>query len=193
ERPALNPLPLHVPEVYEIHTRRVDVEGYVNLHTNRYSVPTALIGRRVTIRESIDRIRVFDGHAVVTEHERRPVGARVRVTKPEHEDGARWRKKPAPPSAEERALRATAPALGAMVDALRKRHGGQALRAVRRLHRLWRDYPTEPVVDAVEVALEHGLLDLSRIERMVLRRIAGDFFRIPVVDDPPDQPENDDE
>jgi transposase len=193
ERPALHPLPLHIPEVYEVHTRRVDVEGYVNLHTNRYSVPTALIGRTVTIRESIDRVRVFDGHAVVTEHERRAVGARVRVTKPEHLGERRWRQY-APQSPEEQALRASAPALGAMVDALRKRHGGQALRAVRRLHRLWRDYPTEPVVDAVKVALEHRLLDLSRLEQMVLRRIAGEFFRLPTHDDePPDEPEDDDE
>ncbi|MCK4415422.1 MAG: IS21 family transposase, partial [Candidatus Eisenbacteria sp.] len=46
ERPALRPLPPHIPEVYDLHTRRVSVEGYVSLHTNRYSVPTRLIGRR---------------------------------------------------------------------------------------------------------------------------------------------------
>lgn len=193
ERPALVPLPLHIPEVYEVHTRRVDVEGYVSLHTNRYSVPTALIGRRVTVRESMHRVRVFDGHRLVAEHERRPFGARTRVTLPEHEDHTRWRHRSVPPSEHERALRASSPVLGAMVDALRVRHGGQALRAVRRLHRLWRDYPTEPVVKAVQIALEHRLLDLGRLERMVLRRIAGDFFRLPTDDDPTDDPTDDPE
>ncbi len=193
ERPALVPLPLHVPEVYELHTRRIDVEGYVNLHTNRYSVPTALIGRRVTVRESIERIRVFDGHAVVVEHQRRPFGARARVTLPEH-TGGRRRQQPPPPSPEERALRAAAPVLGTMVDRLRKRHGGQALRSVRHLHRLWLDYPTNTLVDAVQVAIDHDLLHLGRIEQMVLRRIAGDFFRLPTDGDPrDDDPENNDE
>src|SRR5690606_29522229 len=44
ERPNLNPLPAFVPEVYDLHNRRVDVEGYVTVHTNRYSMPAALIG-----------------------------------------------------------------------------------------------------------------------------------------------------
>lgn len=32
ERPHLRPLPVHVPEVHDVHARRVDVEGYVSLH-----------------------------------------------------------------------------------------------------------------------------------------------------------------
>jgi hypothetical protein len=31
----------------------------------------------------------------------------------------------------------------------------------------------------VKVALEYGLMDLKRLENMVLRRIAGDFFHLP--------------
>lgn len=186
ERPLLRPLPLHVPEVYELHERRIDVEGYVNLHTNRYSVPAAAIGRQVSIRESIDRVRVFDGHACIAVHPRRTPGARARMTLPEHEHRF-IRREATPPSTEETTLRSAAPELGALVDLLRKRHGGQALRAVRRLHKMWLEYPTVPVVDAVRVAVEHGLIDLERIESMVLRRIAGEFFRLPT-HDAPDHP-----
>ena len=39
ERPHLKPLPAWIPEVYGLHQRLVDIEGYVALHTNRYSVP----------------------------------------------------------------------------------------------------------------------------------------------------------
>ena len=46
ERPQLKPLPLWIPEVYRLHHRMVDVEGYVAVHTNRYSVPVDWIGRR---------------------------------------------------------------------------------------------------------------------------------------------------
>jgi transposase len=182
ELPSLVPLPIHVPEVYDVHTRRVDVEGYVALHTNRYSAPERTIGRRVSVRESIDRVRIFDGHTCIAVHDRRRVGARAKETLPEHE--GHWRRRePAPPSVEETTLRNAAPGLGTLVDRLRKRHGGQALRTVKRLHKLWLDYPTEPVIEAVELALRHDLTDLERIERMVLRRIAGDFFRLSTDDD----------
>ena len=46
ERSELVPLPLYVPDVYALHARIVDVEGLIHLHTNRYSVDEALIGRR---------------------------------------------------------------------------------------------------------------------------------------------------
>ena len=39
ERGHLKPLPRHIPEVYALWRRTVDEEGYVHLHTNRYSVP----------------------------------------------------------------------------------------------------------------------------------------------------------
>jgi len=47
-----------VPEVYRLHERMVDVEGYVNLNTNRYSVPVAWIGRRVEVRETCSKIEI---------------------------------------------------------------------------------------------------------------------------------------
>ena len=46
ERLQLKPLPPGIPEVYRLHQRLVDVEGYIALHTNRYSVPVDWIGRR---------------------------------------------------------------------------------------------------------------------------------------------------
>jgi hypothetical protein len=36
----------------------VDIEGYVALHTNRYSVPVDWIGRRVEVRETKDKIEI---------------------------------------------------------------------------------------------------------------------------------------
>ena len=74
----------------------------------------------------------------------------------------------------------------ALIDALQKRHRGRALRKVRQLHRLWKDYPTQTLAEAIAAALEYGLNDISRIETMVLRRIAGEMFRLPV------DPEKDD-
>ncbi len=187
----LRPLPIHIPDVYDVHHRRVDTEGYINLHTNAYSMDEALIGRQLAVHEHHRRIRVFDGHRLVAERDKRPYGARKRQTLPEHRGRRTWA--PAPPVAEEAVLRAAGPELATLVDALRVRHGGRAVRAMRQLHRIYLDYPTEAVVAAVRRALEFGLVDLHRIEQMVLKRIAGDFFRLPTPEDDDDDDDDDDD
>lgn len=188
EKPLLKPLPLYVPEVYDLHTRHVDVEGYVCVHTNRYSAPAKLIGRQVAVRETIDRIRIFDGHQLVAAHVRLESGKQRRVTLPEHQHPRRRNEKHRPRLPEEVTLRAVAPDMSRFIDALYKRHGGHASRYIRRLNRLFLDYPTETLVETIRTALHYTLLDLGRIERMVLRAIAGNFFRLPT---PPDDDEED--
>ncbi len=185
EQTALRSLPLHVPEVYALHRRSVDCEGYVTLHTNRYSLPSALIDREIDVHETKDRVRVFDGHKLVCEHAREEDGAGKRKTLPEHEAEGRWHRRgtPRPPSPEEQRLRADSPVMAQMVDAIQKRHGGRATRRLGRLYRFWLDYPAEPLRAALAIALEHGLSDLERIEVLVLRHIAGNFFRLPPIDD----------
>jgi hypothetical protein len=183
ERPHLRPLPRHVPPVYELHRRRVDVEARVNLHTNRYSVEARLINRDVEVHETLDSVRIFDGHRLAAEHAKLPYGAYQRSTLPEHRGQATRRPRATPPTPQEQLLRGQGDELARLIDALQKRHGGRAVKAVRHLHRLWTDYPTEAVQGAISVALTHGLLDLARIERMVLRRVAGDFFQLPLTDE----------
>ena len=41
-----------------------------------------------------------------------------------------------------------------------------------------KDYPRKPLVQAVETALHYGLYDLERLERMVLKNIAHDYFAL---------------
>jgi hypothetical protein len=182
ERLALRPLPPFVPEPTEVHPRRVDTEGYVSLHRNRYSVPEVLVGRQLEVHETIDHVRVFDGRRLVAEHTRHEENAGVRLTLPEHRSHLRRRSEPRPPSPEEVALRAAGPALAALCDALRK-IPVRGRRAIVRLHRIWLDYPTEAVEPAVRRALDFGLTDPDRIEQMVLRSLRGDFFRLPQEDD----------
>jgi hypothetical protein len=180
DRLHLKPLPLHIPEVYAVHQRIVDLQGYVNLHTNAYSVPTSYISRRVEVRETKDRVLVFDGPRRLAEHERQPDGSRTRVTVAEHcpKGLRRPRGQKRPPIPEEALLQKAAPELASMVQLLAKKHG-RCARRMRRLHRLYLEYPTDALVGAVTCALRYGLTDLERIERMVLRNIAGDFFQLP--------------
>ena len=48
--------------------------------------------------------------------------------------------------------------------------------ALRQLLRLVREYPREPLRAAVQDAAHYGLYDLDRVERMILRRVARDYF-----------------
>ena len=151
------------------------------------------------MRETSTRVRVFAGHRLLCEHPREEEGARLRKTLPAHRHPGRTSKPGALPALpEEATLRAAAPEFAALVEHLRTRHGGRAVRPIRHLHRLFLDYPTAPLRQVVAEALRYGLTDLERIERMLLRTLSGDFFRLPPVEDPTPEtteadPENDDD
>lgn len=182
ERDALVPLPDWIPEPVEIHPRRVDQEGYVSLHTNRYSVPEASIGHAVEVHETFEHVRVFEGLRLLAEHDRRPDGANSRSTLKGHR-GRSLRQAAPPRSPAEIALRAASPPLAALCDLLHIERGGHAAHAIGRLHRMWLEYPTDALERAVLRALEFGLSNLERIERMTLQNVRGDFFRLPHPED----------
>jgi hypothetical protein len=178
ERQHLVSLPAYVPEVYQLHDRIVDSEGYVNVHRNRYSAPWRLIGRRLEVRETKDRIDLYDGPRRVATHERVPQAADARVTLPEHRPprSARVFARDAQ-SSEERELAQGGAEMAAYVALLKKR--GRSWRALRRLMAMVKDYPREPLFAAVRIATHYGLDDMDRLESLVLRHIAGDFFPLP--------------
>lgn len=185
ERPHLQPLPAWIPEVYRLQQRLVDVEAYVTLHTNRYSVPVDWIGRRVEVRETKDRIEIQrDARQMVT-HTRVADAEHQRVLLPEHRP-PRGQGIPRPdPHPEEQAILAAAPEIADYLAALKK-HGRKTLTlALRQLLRLVREYPPEPLRAAVREAARYGLYDLDRLERMILRRVARDYFLLK------EDPEND--
>ena len=176
ERPYLHRLPDWVPEVVRVETRRVDVEACISLHTNRYSVPDELIDATVEVHETLTRVRILHRHKIIADHVAAEPGADVRITDPTHRR-PRGKRLPEPPSPEECELRAAGPAFAAMLERLKR---GRARQPILRFHRLYVDYPTEALQKALVVALDFGLHDLGRIERMVLRSIAGEVFRLPV-------------
>ena len=122
ERGALQPLPLHVPEVYEPHRRRVGVDGYITLHTNRYPIEDVHIGRELEVHETVDRVRLFDGHKLIAEYGKLVHGRYQRVPVPEgmhRRDAAQ-----AEATFTGTVLRAVDPAVGNSRAALKKRDGG---------------------------------------------------------------------
>jgi len=127
-------------------------------------------------------VTLVKGEREVCSHARLQDGTGGRAMLPQHEAerrGARLHERRTPRPEESR-LAAASPVLGALAEKLRKRHGGRATREVRQLDRMWKEYPTAPLCAAVERAMAHGLYDLGRIEKMVLERVAGDFFQLPM-------------
>jgi hypothetical protein len=190
EMPLLKPLPIHVPEVYNLEHRIVDIEGFVSLHTNRYSAPADLIGRTVEVRESKDRVRILHDHKSTCEHVRMEDGARARSTLPEHQRRGLWRDKRAgalPALPEESLLKNAGAPFDTFIDRLKTQANKRHTSAIRKLYRMFLDYPTPVLRKTVERALEFGLIDLERIERMVLKTVAHEFFRLPQLDDDPEE------
>jgi len=178
ERMRLKPLPAWIPEVYRLYQRLVDLEGWISLHSNRYSVPWDWIGRRVEVRETRDKIEIqLDARRLVT-HRRIAEAAQERVVLAEHRP-PRGKRAPRPdPHPEENAIVAAHPELTEYVAGLKQRSRKMITIALRQLLRLVREYPREPLLGAVRDAAHYGLYDLDRLERMILRRVAREYFRL---------------
>jgi transposase len=176
EKPHLKPLPRVLPPVYEVLERVVDLYGYVSVDTNRYSVPERLVGRAVSVHKHPAEIVIYHRGSEIARHPRL-VGQRdARHTLPGHH--------PTPtrasrgPALEEQLLSGGHASLERYAAALKQRAYGRGVRALRRLLELKRTYPSGPFLAAIEQALRFGLFDLQRLETLILKHVAGDFFNL---------------
>jgi transposase len=187
ERQHLKPLPVWIPEVYRLQERIVDVEGYVALHSNRYSVPFTWIGRRVEVSETKDQVVIqLDARHRVS-HPRVAEAEQQRITVAAHRP-PRGANCPRPhPHPEEGLIVQAVPEISDYVTALKQRSRKLVVLALRQLLRLAREYPREPLLAAVREAAHYGLYDLDRVERMILRRVAQDYFRLQKNEGGPDE------
>jgi hypothetical protein len=187
ERPPLRPLPLWVPPVYQLAHRIVDIEGYVNLHRHQYSVPYRLIGRQLEVRETKDRVEVYDGPRQLASHPRVVDARQGRSTLPEHRPPrGQGRSARHGQSVEEEQLLRLEPRLADYIATLKRKVGGQGVLPLRRLLRMLRDYPRAPFWTALDLAQQYGLYDLARLERLVLRHVGRETFVLPSQEAPPE-------
>jgi transposase len=187
EQHRLKPLPIWIPEVYVLHHRIVDAEGYVNLRRARYSAPYQLIGREVEVRELKDRVDVYEGPRLVASHKRVLEAVDKRITDPTHRPPrgqGRGKDNRLPEEAE---LLKAQPKLASYLPRLKKHASGRGTIALRRLLKMVRDYPEAPFLAALSRAEQYGLFDLDRLERMVLKQIATDYFVLPVEEEDGDE------
>jgi len=179
EQPHLKPLPLWVPPVYLLHHRLVDVQGYVTIDTNHYSVPNDLIGRQVEVRQTKEQMEIYRGPRLIATHRRvlEPTGRKYRL--PEH----RYQRGQATPRAdstpEEKILLEKLPEVAEYLQAFKKRYPGHYTTPwLRRLLQMVNDYPRQLLLEVLETARQYGLFDLERVEKLILRKVALEHFQI---------------
>jgi hypothetical protein len=144
--------------------------------TNRYSTPERLVGKQVTVYKHYATIEIHYRHSLVASHPRL-VGVRdARNTLPGHHTIPH--RKAREPSLQAQLLSSQGGVLDAYVQALVKHLNGRGTRALNRLVQMQRTYPAQPFLAALEQALKYGLFDLTRVQTLVLRHVAGDFFAI---------------
>jgi transposase len=178
EQLHLKPLPNWVPPVYLLHQRLVDMEGYVSVDTNRYSVPNDFLGRQVEVRQTKDRIEIYRGPRLVAAHKRilEPTGRKYRLPEHRHQRGQAPQRSDSCP--EEKLLLARLPEAAGYLEALKKRYPGRVTLPLRRLLRLVNDYPRAPLLEVLQAATQYGLFDLERLESMILRKLAREYFQL---------------
>ena len=175
EKSYLQPLPSALPPIYEVFDRVVDLNGYVSLESNRYSVAERLVGQTVTLYKYPAQVQIHHRGMVVANHARL-IGQRdARSTDPTHHHIPTRTNHT--PQVEAQLLR-DAPELEAYARALKQRGRGRGVRALRRLIEIQRTYPKEPFLAAVRQATHFGLYDLGRLEKLILQQVAGNFFAL---------------
>src|SRR5271166_3839861 len=176
EQPHLVPLPDVLPPVYELLERVVDLHGYVSVDTNRYSVPERYVGKSVTVTKTPAQIEVRHKSTTIATH-RRVIDQRDtrKVLPGHHTIPVRQGRGTA---AEEALLRGHHDSLDRYTAALRRHGRAGNRRALRRLIEMRRTYPPGPFIAAIEQALRYGLFDLGRLEDLILKQVAGDFFAL---------------
>jgi hypothetical protein len=176
EQPRLKPLPLYVPEVYQLHSRIVDAEGYIHLNRIRYSAPYPLIGRLLEVRETLERIDLYDGPRRVASHPRTYAPVDTYVTEPAHRPPrGQGRIRHPQPAPEEVEMLQLEPRVGNYLKAFKQRIGDRRA-PLRRLLSMLQEYPREAFLRALASAEHYGVFDLDRLETMVLRQIADEYF-----------------
>lgn len=175
ERPQLTALPLHVPEVYRTFQRIVDVYGCVSVEAMKYAAPAAYIGKTVLVRESKDRVRIFDGHKELSCHKKKIEGSPRAEPAPNQ-----TRRQPTAWLPEEARLKESGEVVAKYLEALKVERGPRYVWSVKKLYRLLCQYDAASLTRALARAAEHRLFDVARIETVLLQDIAQREYRLPL-------------
>lgn len=178
EKSYLISLPEVLPPIYEHCQRLVNSQGYINLDTNRYSVPEKFIGKVLDVYKYPDVVRFFYKHQEIAVHARLWGKRNSCISLPKHHPQKHVRLKHERTNKIEMSLRGQHKILDQYIDGLKKRKRGSGYRPLNRLLNLKRTYPSDAFIHALKRAHHYGLYDLNRLEEMILKSVAGDYFNL---------------
>jgi hypothetical protein len=178
EKPYLILLPEIMPPIYEHCQRLVESSGFVNLDTNKYSAPEELIGKNLDVYKYPEEVRLFYKHKEIAIH-RRLIGKRYeRSCIPEHHIKHQKEKINKLANETEDALRKYHEILDQYISELKKHVRGRGCRAMNKLLYFKRTYPYDAFIKAVKRAHCYKLYDLNRLEELIIKSVAGDYFNL---------------
>ena len=178
EEPHLLLLPEVMPPIYKQIQRIADTTGYINVDTNRYSIPESHIGHTMEIYQYIDRIDVYYKSRLIASHQR-IIGQRgKRSLIKEHHPDLRRKERQLESSEAERHLSGVNAIVDVYLLQLKSHVRGRGTRTFKQLLSLKQLYPLAAFTTAIEQAARYGLYDMKRVETMILKLIRSDFFNL---------------
>ena len=161
EKPRLLALPDPLPETDLIVPIPVDSQGFIRLDTNRYSVPSALSHRTLTLIANDRVVRVLDGQTEVARHAR-SFGRKKIIEEPVHREALVAERRAARDLKGRDRLCHIAPQFNVLVE--RWAQGGHSMAIqVTRAIKLLDLYGNEIFALAVGEIVARGLRDISAL------------------------------
>jgi transposase len=178
EKPFLLPLPDVALPIYQHNQRTVDTQGYINLETNRYSVPERHIGHEVDVYQYLDKVEIYYQHQLIAQHPRL-TGVRYQkaLIKGHHRGLHRYANRQSGCAAE-KALIGCDEILDKYMVQLKSHTRGRGVWVFKRLLYLKQLYPADAFMSAIRQAKHYRLYDMLRLEKLIIRCVAGDFFNL---------------
>jgi uncharacterized coiled-coil protein SlyX len=165
ERLRLLPLPKSALDATEIRAVCAYKQPYIQVDTNRYSVPHEVVGKPITLELTHDELRFLDGERLLTTHARSWERRKV-IEKPEHIETLKAFKRAAHPLTGRERLISEVPAVERLYAALADQNMLMAPQT-RHLTLLLERFGASAVASAVEAALANGTPRAAAVERLL--------------------------
>jgi len=178
EKPYLIPLPEVMPPIYKHYQRIVDQKAYIHLDTNRYSVPEKLIGKTVDVYKHPEEVRILYRHQEIAVHQRTVGKQYCRSTLEGHHTKQYKQETNHAIKETEDTLRDFHEVLDVYITGFKKRVRGCGFRQLKRLQNLKHIYPSDAFIHAIKQAHHYGLYDLNRLEDLIIKFVAGNYFNL---------------
>lgn len=166
ERPQLGQLPVAAYDYGFLDSVLVSRESLVVIATNRYSVPTRLVGQTLTARIHLDRIELFDGMEQVASHPRH-FGRHTRMVVPEHFEAVFARKPRARVMVYRDWLVDLSPAVAAYIGRVCHKYYDQMETQILRLYALATEAGKAEFMAAVELATEQEAVGADYVSALI--------------------------